>query len=93
MSYECSELLRTFITHLLVRMHQKKIALEIAAKIASLKGPFDMLSHALLPTVYVKVKVPLEQVLKESSCSYEELEYIFKCHILPRLGIEKYILH
>jgi hypothetical protein len=32
--------LRTFITHLLVLIHQKKkIALEIAAKIASVNGP------------------------------------------------------
>jgi hypothetical protein len=32
--------LRSFITHLLVHMHQKeKIALEIAAKIASVNGP------------------------------------------------------
>jgi hypothetical protein len=33
-------LLRTFITHLLVHMHQKeKIAREIAGKIASVIGP------------------------------------------------------
>ena len=33
-------ILRTFITHVLVHMHQKeKIALEIAAKIASVNGP------------------------------------------------------
>ena len=32
--------LRAFITHLLVHMHQKeKIALEIAAKFASVNGP------------------------------------------------------
>jgi hypothetical protein len=33
-------ILRTFVTHLLVHMHQKKkIALEIAAKIASVNWP------------------------------------------------------
>jgi hypothetical protein len=33
-------ILRTFVTHLLVHMHQKeKIALEIAARIASVNGP------------------------------------------------------
>ena len=33
-------ILRTFVTHLLVHMHQKeKIALEIAAKIASVNRP------------------------------------------------------
>ena len=32
--------LQTFVTHLLVRMHQKEeIALEIAAKIESVNGP------------------------------------------------------
>ena len=32
--------IRTFVTHVLVHMHQKeKIALEIAAKIASVNGP------------------------------------------------------
>jgi hypothetical protein len=32
--------LRSFVTHLLVHIHQKeKIALEIAAKIASVNGP------------------------------------------------------
>jgi hypothetical protein len=32
--------LRTFVTHLLVHMHQKEsIALEIVAKIASVNGP------------------------------------------------------
>ena len=36
-------ILRTFITHLLVRIHQKtKIALEIAAKIASVNGPLNI---------------------------------------------------
>jgi hypothetical protein len=38
-------ILRTMITHLLVHMHQidqkEKIALEIAAKIASVNGPSD----------------------------------------------------
>ena len=35
--------LRTFVTHLLVHMHQKeKIALEIAAKIASVNRPLDV---------------------------------------------------
>jgi hypothetical protein len=34
------QILISFITHLLVHMHQKtKIALEIAAKIASVNGP------------------------------------------------------
>jgi hypothetical protein len=34
------DILRIFITHLLVHIHQKKkIALEIAAKIASVNGP------------------------------------------------------
>ena len=34
------DVLRTFITHLLVHIHQKeKIVLEIAAKIASVNGP------------------------------------------------------
>jgi hypothetical protein len=33
-------ILRTFVTHLLIHMHQKeKIALELAAKIASVNGP------------------------------------------------------
>jgi hypothetical protein len=47
MSYDCSEegtsvrhVLRTFMTYLLVHIHQKeKIALEIAGKIASVNGP------------------------------------------------------
>jgi hypothetical protein len=47
MNYECSDegsmrvhVLRTFITHPLVHMHQKeKIALDIAAKFASVNGP------------------------------------------------------
>ena len=47
MSYECSDegtsvrhILRTFLTYLLVHIHQKeKIALEIAGKIASVNGP------------------------------------------------------
>ena len=39
--------LRTFVTHLLVHMHQKeKIALEIAAKIASVNRPFSFLSNS-----------------------------------------------
>jgi hypothetical protein len=46
MNYECSDegtsvvhILRTFIIHLLIHMHQKrKIALEIAAKIARVNG-------------------------------------------------------
>ena len=34
------DMLKTFVTHLLVHIHQKeKIALEIAAKIASVNGP------------------------------------------------------
>jgi hypothetical protein len=44
MSYECSDegasvrhILRTFTTYLFVHIHQKKIAIEIAAKIASIK--------------------------------------------------------
>jgi hypothetical protein len=37
--------LRTFVTHLLVHVHQKeKIALEIAAKIASVNGPLNVIS-------------------------------------------------
>jgi hypothetical protein len=39
MSYECldeDDILRTFITYLLVHIHQKK---KIAAKIASVNGP------------------------------------------------------
>ena len=35
-------ILRTFITHLLIHIHQKKnIALEIAAKIASVNRPLE----------------------------------------------------
>jgi hypothetical protein len=35
-------ILKTFLTHLLVHIHQKKkIALEIAAKIASVNGPLN----------------------------------------------------
>jgi hypothetical protein len=41
-------ILRTFITHLLVHMHQKKkIALEIAAKIASVNGSIHKYTCAL----------------------------------------------
>jgi hypothetical protein len=37
--------LQIFVTHLLVHMHQKeKIALEIAVKIASVNGPYRVLS-------------------------------------------------
>jgi hypothetical protein len=32
-------ILRSITTHLLVHMHQKKLALEITAKIASVNGP------------------------------------------------------
>jgi hypothetical protein len=36
-------ILRTFVTHLLVHMHQiRKIALEIATKITSVNGPLIM---------------------------------------------------
>jgi hypothetical protein len=50
MSYKCSDegtsvrhIPRTFITYLLIHMHQKKkIALEIAAKIASVNGPLNV---------------------------------------------------
>ena len=34
-------ILRTFLTHLLVHIHQKKIALEITAKISSVNGPLN----------------------------------------------------
>ena len=34
-------ILKTFLTHLLVHIHQKKIALEIAAKIASVNRPLN----------------------------------------------------
>jgi hypothetical protein len=38
----CERVYRTFITHSLVHIHQKKkIALEIAAKIASVNGPLE----------------------------------------------------
>ena len=57
MSYECSDkgrsvkhiyILRTFITYLLVHIHQKKkIALEMAAKIASVNGPTGRMTEVL----------------------------------------------
>ena len=45
-SDEGTHILITFITHLLVYMHQKTIiALEIAAKIASVNGPIGIQRH------------------------------------------------
>jgi hypothetical protein len=40
-------ILRTFVTHLLVHIHQKtKIALEISAKIASINRPLNTLGNS-----------------------------------------------
>ena len=54
MSYECSDegiqyILRTFITHLLIHIHQKKIALEIATQIESLNINILVTSPPPLP--------------------------------------------
>jgi hypothetical protein len=46
--------LQTFVTHLLVHMHQKeKIALEIVAKIASVNRPFDLNDPDLNDVVFI----------------------------------------
>jgi hypothetical protein len=49
-------ILREFLTYLLVRIHQKKktdIALEIAAKIASINGPY-MFTERFEKTAYIE---------------------------------------
>jgi hypothetical protein len=59
-----AHILRTFITILLVCMHQKKIALEIAAEITSVNGPqgtFSGQKHAstVLVTILKSIKICL----------------------------------
>ena len=47
-------ILRIFITHPLIHMHQKKkIALEIAAKIASVNEPLGRSNMLLMPNYFV----------------------------------------
>jgi hypothetical protein len=47
--------LKTFVTHLLIHMHQKeKIALEIAAKIASVNRPLEILCFVICVEDYHK---------------------------------------